>query len=93
MFQPCFYGGNCIDSGNPSDCEVNNRCVNFDSAEKKANFDNLPDLFIVKGQGIEIKFKNKSQLKFFLTDYKGDWKVKVIINELEIPVDLIELFK
>jgi hypothetical protein len=50
-------------------------------------------LFIVKGQGIEVRFKNRNQLKFFLTDYKGDYKVTVIANEVKIPVDLVELFK
>lgn len=93
MFQPCPYGGFCIDPGNPSDCEVNSRCINFDSAEEKAAFDNLPDLFVVRGQRTEIKFKNKAQLRFFLTDYKGDWKIYVIVSEKEVPVNLVELFK
>lgn len=92
MFQPCPYGGNCIDPGNPSDCKVNSRCINFNSAEEKAAFDNLPDLFVVRGQETELRFKNKSQLKFFLTDFKGKWKVSVLVNNKEIPVDLVELF-
>lgn len=68
MFQPCPHGGFCIDTSNPSDCEVNSRCVSFDSAEEKAFFDNL-------------------------TDFKGEWKVSVLVNNLEVPVDVSEFFK
>lgn len=94
MLQPCPYGGKCIDPGYYTDCKVNSRCINFNSTKEKIEFDNLPDLFVVRGQGVEIKFKNKSQLKFFLTDYKGEWKVYVLIKEVkvEIPVDLNKLF-
>jgi hypothetical protein len=92
MFHPCPYGGNCIDPGNPSDCQANSRCVNFQSSEEKAEFDNLSDLIVVRGQGVELKFKNKNQLKFFLADFKGNWEVSVMVNDKEIPVDVDKLF-
>jgi hypothetical protein len=43
--------------------------------------------------GLELKFKNSNQLKFFLTDYKGECKVYAIASSQHIPVDLKELFK
>lgn len=92
MFHQCQFGGNCIDPGNPSDCEVNSCCVNFKSIEEKLAFDALPNLFVVSSQGLELKFKNQNQLKFFLTDYKGEYKVYVIASGQYIPVNLEELF-
>jgi|SanBayMetagenome_1026888.scaffolds.fasta_scaffold44466_1 hypothetical protein len=91
MFQDCPYGGKCIDPGNPTDCEVNSRCFNFNSAKEKAEFDNLPDLIVVKSQGAEFKFKNKTQLKFFLTDFKGNWEVSMLVNDKNIPVNVDKL--
>lgn len=93
MFHPCNYGGNCIDPGNPSDCQVNSSCVNFSSSEEKSAFDALPDLFVLKAPGLELTFKNLNQLKFFLADYKGKHKVYAIASSQHIPVDLKELFK
>lgn len=69
MWINCPYGGLCIDPGSPSDCEINSRCVCFTSTDEKAAFDALPDLFILKMNGGEIEFKNKTQVRFFLTDF------------------------
>lgn len=93
MFHPCQFGGKCIDPGNPSDCEVNLSCVNFRSIEEKSAFDALPDLFVVEAQGLELKFKNQNQLKFFVTDHKGEYKVYAIVNNQHIPIDLEELLR
>ena len=71
-FGDCPYGGHCIDPGNPSDCAVNNVCFNFKSAEERQEFDKLPDKFETE---TGLKFKNETQLKFFLTDFpKIKWR-------------------
>lgn len=62
----CPYGGRCIDPGNPSDCVINNACFNFNSAEERQKFDALPDKFETE---TGLKFKNETQLRFYLTDY------------------------
>lgn len=69
----CPHGGNCIDPGYPSDCEVNSRCISFSSPEEKAEFDAKPDLFEIVLNNKSIRFKNGTQLKFFLTD-SPHWK-------------------
>lgn len=71
----CPYGGNCIDPGNPSDCEANNGCVNFKSVEQRAEFDALPDRYFFRyAAGGVLKFKNENQLQFFLTDLRQELK-------------------
>jgi hypothetical protein len=71
----CPYGGECIDPGNPSDCEANSGCVNFKSKEEKVKFDSLPDQYYFKyGNGVTLKFKNQTQLDFLLTDLPASIK-------------------
>lgn len=69
----CPYGGCCIDPGDPSDCEINSRCVSFKSVEERQTFDNKPDKFLLIMEGTSIRFKTNNQLRFFLTDFP-DWK-------------------
>jgi hypothetical protein len=76
----CPYGGNCIDPGYPSDCEINSKCVNFKSQAEKEKFNELPDKYFFSygnnqfdGEGeIEernvVAFKTENQLRFFLAD-------------------------
>lgn len=93
-YAKCPYGGGCIDFGIPSDCLINSRCVNFSSAEEKARFDDLPDHFVVRLGGFELKMKNLVQLKFFLNDCYEKVSVYALLpNKLEIPVDVKKLFR
>ncbi len=73
----CPYGGDCIDPGDPSDCEANGCCVNFSSAEEKRQFDSLPDTYYFRYEsGLTLKFKNATQLKFLLKDLPKETKKK-----------------
>jgi hypothetical protein len=88
MFKPstCPFGNLCIDPGNPSDCEVNNRCINFSSDDEKKEFDGLPDLIILRQVGLEIRFKTRNQLKFFLADHPGEYRINILVENTEIPI-------
>jgi hypothetical protein len=84
--KPCPQGGYCIDPGNPSDCELN-ACL-FKSLQEKAEFDALPDKYILELGNQVLKFKNKSQVKFLLNDYP-EWENAIVHQVIQIE----ELFK
>lgn len=67
----CPYGGICIDPGDPGDCEVNSTCFNFKSKQEKADFDALPDKYEVTLGMISVRFKNSTQVEFYLRDCRN----------------------
>jgi hypothetical protein len=79
----CPYGGYCIDTGNPSDCEINSTCFSFRSDKEKTAFDELPDQYelVLKNRKNNeiIRFKKINQLRFFLKDYTSWDKSKLFI--------------
>lgn len=64
----CPYGGIYIDPGSPGDCEVNSVYFNFKSVEEKAAFDAQPDKYEVAIGLMVARFKNSTQVEFYLRD-------------------------
>lgn len=78
----CPFGGKCVDTGVPTDCEVNSRCFNFKSVEERNEFDAKLDGFYFRfnaDKNSEVRFKTENQLEFFLRDLdisvksKAEW--------------------
>lgn len=89
----CPYGGPCIDPGYPSDCLANSHCVSFSSVEERQQFDAQPDKYYFRYDGDknqELRFKNKNQLRFLLTDLPTPTKNKAewgTINSVHNPLE------
>lgn len=69
MSNNCWdWGLSCIDPGCPSDCQVNNFCL-FASKEEREKWDEQSDRYLVEVMGgATLRFKSKTQLKFWLAD-------------------------
>jgi len=87
----CPYGGKCVDPGSPSDCQINGDCVSFSSTEERQAFDALPDQYYFRYPGgREVRFKNKNQLRFLLTDLPDDLRLGAewgIIGSQQNPME------
>lgn len=85
----CPYGGNCIDPGNPSDCQINSMCFNFTSEEEKTKFDNLPDRYklVLRYKhdiyDIDTLEKINTEIKEDVIYFKNSTQVKFFIRDFE----------
>ncbi|MGL5793997.1 MAG: hypothetical protein ACRC06_06205 [Waterburya sp.] len=89
----CPFGNyDCVDPGQPTDCEVNFLCL-FRTEGEREEFEKQPDKFLVTlSDGREYKFKNIIQVKYLITDLPSDITYTISTSDVKYILEMIQHF-